>query len=359
MKRTLLLITVLIFSSRLIFAQEVKKDSLNKSSLKEENSTQFKVMPFFSYNRNLKFMFGAIPMLMYKLDKQDSISPKSLSGAAGVYTTNGSHFISVFNRFFLKEDKWRIIFFGLTGNHTSQFFMDDFQNGSFYDYNSNTTIVTAGVRRRVFNDIFLGLNYTYSHYYTVYEDEVLPNETTSTNALEYIISIDTRNDVYYPNKGNQVKVKWVSLPEWFGNDLTSNKIKTEYNQYFSTRDGEDVFAARYAGNFGLGNIVFEQQEVLGGKDIRGYSEGKYRGDGLIAFQGEYRYNFHPKMGLVGFAGLATIYGSDNPDFDWNIYPGGGIGYRYRAFKDVKFNIGLDAAVGKDDWGIYFRIGEAF
>ncbi|MFV0344946.1 MAG: hypothetical protein ACK5IQ_01635 [Bacteroidales bacterium] len=65
------------------------------------------------------------------------------------------------------------------------------------------------------------------------------------------------------------------------------------------------------------------------------------------------------MGLVGFAGLATIYGSDSPDFNWNIYPGAGVGYRYQAFKSVKFNIGLDAAVGKDDWGIYFRIGEAF
>ncbi|WP_226335246.1 BamA/TamA family outer membrane protein [Echinicola marina] len=285
MKRILLVSSILIFSTSLLFAQGEKKDSLSTSSLKEEKSTQLKVMPFLSYNRNLKFLFGAIPMLMYKLDKQDNISPKSLSGIAGVYTTNGSHFISVFNRFFLKEDKWRIIFFGLTGNHTSQFFMDDFQSGSFYDYNSNTTIVTTGFKRRLPRNIFVGLNYTYSHYYTVYQDDVLPDETTSTNALEYNITIDTRNDVYYPNKGKQVRVKWVSLPEWFGNDVTADKIKTEYNQYFSARDGEDVIAARYAGNFGLGNIVFEQQEVLGGKDIRGYSEGKYRGDGSICLSG--------------------------------------------------------------------------
>ncbi|MCY1721596.1 hypothetical protein OU798_14665 [Prolixibacteraceae bacterium Z1-6] len=141
--------------------------------------------------------------------------------------------------------------------------------------------------------------------------------------------------------------------------MKANKIMTEYNRYFPVRGNTDVIAARLSGKFGLGDIAFEQQVTVGNKDIRGYAEGKYRGDGLMALQGEYRYNFNERMGLVGFAGIATIYGSENENFNGMILPGAGIGYRYRAFKTVKFNIGLDAAVGKDDWGIYFRIGEAF
>lgn len=170
---------------------------------------------------------------------------------------------------------------------------------------------------------------------------------------------DNRDMVYYPTKGRKTSLKWTSFPTWFANEVKAQKLFAEYNQYFSMRDGHDVLAARFAGKFGLGDIAFEQQVTLGGKDIRGYSEGKYRGDGLVAIQGEYRYNFADKMGLVGFFGLGTIYGSATESFDWKLYPGGGVGYRYRAFKSVKFNIGLDAAVGKDDWGIYFRIGEAF
>jgi len=65
------------------------------------------------------------------------------------------------------------------------------------------------------------------------------------------------------------------------------------------------------------------------------------------------------MGLVGFLGMATVYGSDTDSFNWKLYPGGGGGFRYKVFEDVHFNIGLDAAVGKEDWGVYFRIGEAF
>ena len=34
-------------------------------------------------------------------------------------------------------------------------------------------------------------------------------------------------------------------------------------------------------------------------------------------------------------------------------------YRYMAFPENKMNVGLDFAAGKDDWGIYFRIGESF
>ncbi|KIQ14447.1 membrane protein [Flavobacterium sp. MEB061] len=319
----------------------------------------FNVMPYINYNRTLDFMFGAIPMMMYKIDKTDTISPKSLSGLSGVYTTNKSYFISLFNKFYFKEDKWRAQLFFVTGDHNSQFYMDDLEAPDFYDYGTKTTIVNTSLQRKIIKSLYLGIGYSYAHYNTKYEDDVQPASITHTNGLQLITLYDTRNAVYYPTKGDKIRLRWITYPEWFGNDVNANKILTEYNKYFPMRSGTDVLAARFSGKFGLGNIAFEQQVTIGGEDIRGYSEGKYRGDGLIALQSEYRYNFNKKMGLVGFAGIATIYGSDTADFNWNIYPGAGVGYRYRAFKTEKFNVGLDAAVGKGDWGIYFRIGEAF
>ena len=40
-------------------------------------------------------------------------------------------------------------------------------------------------------------------------------------------------------------------------------------------------------------------------------------------------------------------------------PGGGFGIRYMLIEKMRINIGIDAALGKDDWGVYFRIGESF
>ncbi len=307
----------------------------------------------------MKVMFGAIPMAMYRLNPLDTISPKSLTGSSLVYTTNGSYFFTLFNRWYIKEDQWRFKLFALAGDHNSQFFTEDVEVPGFYDYGTKTYVISAGAQRKIWSGIYGGLSYTYAHHDTEYEDDVNPPSTIRNNGLELNLMMDTRDAVYYPTQGIKSKLRWINYGEWFGNEVGANKILTEYNTYYSMRDKQDVLAARFSGKFGLGDIAFEQQQVIGGKDIRGYSQGQFRGDGLLALQGEYRYNFNPKMGMVGFAGMATIYGSDTESFNWKLYPGAGIGYRYRAFKTVKFNIGIDAAVGKDDWGVYFRIGEAF
>lgn len=347
------LLLLMMVSPHAVFAQKSDQDSV------KEKRVDFKILPYFSYNRKLKFMLGVVPMVTYRTKRNDTISPKSMTGLAAVYTTNGSYFVGLFNRIFLNEDRWRITMYAVTGNQNSQFYMDDFTSPGFYDYATLTSLISVGAQRRVVPGFYLGLNYTYSNFYTEYEDNVNPPSTTITNGLEVTSLLDTRNSVYYPTAGSQSRLKFYTMPEWFGNELTAQKIKAEYNAYFSMAGNRDVLAARVAGFFGLGDIAFEQQEVIGNKDIRGYSLGKYRGDGVLAIQGEYRYNFYKKMGLVGFGGLATIYGSDTPEFNGQLYPSIGIGYRYMAFEDMHFNIGLDAAVGKDDWGLYFRLGEAF
>lgn len=350
---------LLVISSSLIFPQESVKDSLDASGDENTKNVNFRLMPYGSYNRNLKFMLGVMPMMMYKMNKKDDVSPKSFSGLAAVYTTNSSYFITFFNRLFIDEDKWRVTLVGLTGDHNSQFFLEDQIDPGFYDFGTKTTIISADVQRNISKSFYLGLGYRFSSYESEFEDDVQEPTDTQTNGVELTSLYDTRNAIYYPKKGIKTTLKWLTIPKWFGNDISANRIKAEYNQYFAMNSERDVIAARVSGTFGLGDIVFEQQVTIGGKDIRGYSLGTFRGDGLMAIQGEYRFNFHEKMGVVGFAGFSTIYGSENPEFDWKFYPGFGAGYRYKVFEDENFNIGIDAAIGRDDWGIYFRIGEAF
>lgn len=349
-------LVLLFFAGCITFSSgQTKTDSVPKKDKKIE----LRVMPYLSYNRNLEFMFGAIPMMMYKVKESDTISPKSLSGISAIYTTNKSYVFAFFNRWYFNEDKWRAKFFFFNGNQNSQFFVDDIDQPEFYDYGTKVTIASFGGQRKIVGKFFAGLSYTYSHYNTVYEDDISPSSISHTNALVVNLLYDTRDAVYYPTQGYKIKLDWSTYPEFLDNELASNRISFQGNKYFPTRKGKDVIAARIFGKFGLGDVAFEQQSTIGGVDIRGYSEGKYRGAGLMDIQGEYRYNFGKKMGLVGFAGLATIYGSDTPSFDWKLYPGAGVGYRYNPFKKSKFNVGLDGAVGKEDWGVYFRIGEAF
>lgn len=348
------LLSVIMMQGQTISTAEKVTDTLPKAK-----NLEFKVIPFVNYNRNLEFMFGAVPMIMYRVQPSDTISPKSVSGISAVYTTNKSYFIAFFNKLFLDENRWRIQVFAMLGDKNSQVFVDDIDQPDFYGYGTDMTMFNIGIQRKIFGSLYGGINYSYAHYDTDFEDGIMPASGTTTNGLQFSMMYDSRNSVYYATKGEKIKARWITFPEWIGNAAEANKIYAEYNKYFSVRDDKDVIAARFSGKFGLGNIAFEQQVTLGGTDIRGYSEGKFRGDGMMALQGEYRYNLGKKIGLVGFVGMATIYGSDNTDFNWDIYPGGGAGVRYRIFDDPRFNVGLDAAVGKDDWGLYFKIGEAF
>lgn len=347
--------TIIFF---LVFNKMLFSQNIVEKEVDSVKKVDFKVMPYISYDRNLEFMFGAIPLAMYRVSKKDTISPKSLSGIAGVYTTNESFFIAGFTKLYFAEDRWRAYGYLFFGNLNSQVFIEDVQVPGFVDYNTIASVFTVGLQRKLYKSIYGGLAYSYADFGSFIEDSPDTQESTTHN-LEFSLFSDTRDDQYYPLSGHNTQIKWRTFSEWLGNNVESNKLIVSHNQYIPIRENKDVLAARVHGEFGFGTILFEQQVVIGGKDIRGYSEAKYRGDGLLSLQGEYRWNFSDKMGLVGFAGLATIYGSQNSDFDWKLYPGAGLGYRYQVFKDNGLNIGLDGAIGKDDWGLYFRIAEAF
>ena len=59
------------------------------------------------------------------------------------------------------------------------------------------------------------------------------------------------------------------------------------------------------------------------------------------------------------AAVATIFEAINEDDDGKLLPGVGAGLRFTVDTETHMNVGMDIAVGLEDWGIYFRFGEAF
>jgi hemolysin activation/secretion protein len=136
-------------------------------------------------------------------------------------------------------------------------------------------------------------------------------------------------------------------------------LEFDHNHYFPVRDDKDVLAARAFVGVGLGTLDFNQQYIVRDLDIRGYTQGAFRGENLLAAQAEYRWNFHRRWGAVGFAGVATVLEAINENDSGKLLPGAGAGIRFRAFPETNFSVGMDVAAGINDWGIYFQIGEAF
>jgi hemolysin activation/secretion protein len=274
-----------------------------------------------------------------------------------MYAANDTWFGMGFGAFFFDQDNWRVITAAGKGSVNFQFYLDN-PIDMWIPYNTSFDFVYGQVQRRVIGTFYAGISYTYLKLNTI--SETLPVSTNATlNGAGITLSLDERSNFYYPREGYQTNLWFNSYPEFLGNATQSNKLEIEHNHYLPFRDQQDVLALRAKAGIGLGDLTFEQQFVVGRQDIRGYTQGAVRGNHLLAIQGEYRWNFASRLGLVGFAGLATVFEAINESDNGRILPGIGCGFRWTAFTDNHMNVGMDIATGDGDWGVYFRVGEVF
>lgn len=322
-----------------------------------EGKRKIMPIPYVSYDRSLGFSLGAIPMVMFNPSDKDTISPSSLIGLLGFYTTSKSWMLMGFGKFFLREDRWRITTGGGIGTVNYQFYLDS-PISSWIPYQSEADFFVFKVERRVHKKLYAGISYVYADVVT--DTESLPlTDSLTLHGFGLNLTLDRRDNPYYPRKGFFTTIKYNAFPEFMGNDPRSNKIEIDFNHYLPVRQQTDVLAGRFYAGLGIGELAFNQQFIVKDPDIRGYTQGAYRGEYLLALQGEYRYNFHKRWGAVGFAGLATVFEAINESDNGKLLPAIGTGIRFRAFPENNFSVGLDVAAGRDDWGIYFQIGEAF
>ena len=319
-------------------------------------SARFLPIPYLSYNESLGFQYGLIPLMMLDINKSDTISPPSTLGGFGMYTTTKSWIVLGFGKFYLKEDSWRIKAGYGKGNFNFQFYISP-PFDIYVPYNTNANFALVHAERKIVNKLYGGLGYKYTSFDTSL-DSLNISEQTRLNGLSISLSFDTRSSVYYPRSGIFTNLSYDIFSKWLGNESNSGSIDFDYNHYFPVRMKKDVVASRLYSGIGTGDVSFNQQQFVGNDDLRGYMDGKYRGNTVMAIQSEYRWNFHKKFGAVGFAGIATVFNAINEEHNGKILPSVGAGFRYKIMGEM-VSVGVDVAAGIDDWGMYFRISEAF
>lgn len=324
-------------------------------------------IPMINYNRTQGIVVGALVSGFYKINRKDTISPSSSSGLIAIYTEQKSYAVLGYSRLFFAEDRWRITAAAGALDINFQFFLEDpaLSAGNFYDYSTKANLAVLQLQRNLFKRIYIGPTGSFINSTTTFGIPGASGEDSVTisklNNVGYIISNDTRDHVQYPSRGMFLNFKNQFYRSWVGSDYGFERYLITYNQFFRLTKENDkkVLAVRASFNIASGDVPFEGQSVVGGDDIRGYSQGRYRNDQVYTVQAEYRWNFYKRWGMVAFAGVASAVAkvADIPDNE--LLPGVGAGLRFRMLPSERINIGIDGGFGKDDYSITFRIGESF
>jgi hypothetical protein len=359
MQKFVLAFSLLLSGFSLVQGQDSTASGKNKNGIA--------AIPMLNYNRTQGVVVGAIVSNYFKINKKDLLSPSSNVGFAGIYTEQKSYALFLYSQLYFDQDRWRVRAAAGTLDINFQFYLDDpvTSTGNFSDYSTKANLVVLQVQRNIFKRLYFGPTASFIKSATTFSFPGVSGQDSVSrsilNSIGYIITNDTRDHVQYPAKGMFINFKNQFYRNWIGSDYEFVRYILTYNQFFNLHktDNKKVLVARATLNIATGNVPFEGQTVVGGDDIRGYSQGKYRNDQVYTLQSEYRWNFYGKWGVVAFAGIATAVDKFSNISESQLLPGAGAGIRYRMLPSEKINIGVDAGIGKGDYSLTFRIGESF
>ncbi len=350
MKKNLLLIIIASFLSGSLYGygeDTVRTDTKQKARITG--------IPTLSYNRSRGMGFGGTGMLFFPLGN-DPATPPSRISLHGQISTNKSWYVSAFAQLFLLENRLRLVPGGGYIDSRFQTYVDMGDMGLVeIPFDNRGPFMFFAPMFMLYKGFYVGPVVQLMRLDVTFDlpDGSESKETDYANSLGIATMFDTKDNQYTPSKGIMAAARLTDNPKWMGNDSIFGKLMLFAN-YYHPINRKMILASRVTANIGIGDVPFASQSYVGNKDLRGYTKGEYRGNQTYTAQTEFRWNFYKRLGAVGFFGLAITV-----DPVSQLLPAGGIGIRYKILPQYNINAGVDGAVGKDDWGIYFRITEAF
>jgi len=297
-----------------------------------------------------------------------------ISGAGVVWTSRGTKGLAAFHKMASTADTFRLNATASYLDQENHFFGIGDEAGDRGDaltLQDKQLNLKATATFRLFANGFVGVRYQLgTHDARTDEDEDEPPSLTPpppADQLDSTLSVigpaftyDTTDSHTQPRSGIEIDATWTFGFDELGDSYDHDKLMAEGHAYFGLSD-RTVLAASAQFCSADGDVPYYDLCLFGASaDLRGYETGRYRDRASWALQGEVRHQFTERWGGVAFVGLGGIAPSAGDLADQsNLLPAGGIGARYRPFKNNDVQLRVDLAVGKNDHGIYVGIGEAF
>ncbi len=315
---------------------------------------------------------GIIPAAGYifPLSKNDSISPPSTVGAAGLITDNGSRGFGIGGQLFMKENKYEITSIYVHGNVNYNLYGVGTAAG---DANLKLPLDQSGnlyfgeVLRRIPWQFFVGPRFwTGDSVVTVRPsngETAAPADLglhTTLRALGLQLSRDTRPNHFYPTAGMFTQFTSDFFAKALGSKYTFQSYRFTFNKYWIVGKNQVLAYNLFNCNTG-GDPPFYGNCIYGtNNELRGYEACRYLDRYMIATQVEYRVSLPKKFGLAAFGGIGEVVPGGKEIFRMdNFLPSIGGGPRFELSKKYHLNLRADFARGKDSWTWSMGTGKAF
>ena len=346
-------------------------DPLPTEMLDEGQRGEFAIAPIPFLNPTIGYGLGGGAIYARRWNPEDAVSPPSTTMGGGFFTENGSWGVGAAQKWYLAQDRLRILVGGAKGKLNYSFYGVGADSGgdrpSIELTQEGGGFIVEGLIR-FWGRFFVGPRYTWVAVSTGLNTdspdlpiELPPTPQLDTNvaALGAHIQRDTRDNQFYPSSGSVMDLRMDFYGESVGSDFAYQKYGLSYNKYVELKD-HHILAMRVSSCASRGDAPFFGLCTLGSSaDLRGYDGGEFRNTTMMAGQAEYRLELPRRFGLVGFAGLGEVAPTiDSFNFD-DLLPSAGVGFRYTLAPDTKINFRVDYARGRDSRALYVSFAEAF
>ncbi|MEP6804892.1 MAG: BamA/TamA family outer membrane protein [Flavobacterium sp.] len=373
-----------------------KKDSAYV--VKPTKNNFFLVIPAIGSQPATGFFFGAVAQYTFK-GKQES-DKYSVANLGITYTTKKQLLVNVKNNILLKNNKiflsgdYRLYIFsqpnyGLGTNiipnhsHNENFSIDSIAQPMDYDYFKFHQTASF----EVYKNFYVGGGINLDWYSSIKDKDLNVENGKYTyhynysqkhgfNDLEYFLNGVSLNLVY-DSRDNQVNstrgwfanINYRFNPVLFNNQDYSNVLYAEYRHFIpvSNKDKRYILAIWTYGQFVTrGKVPYLNLPAIGwdqrSRSGEGYTQGLFRGNGLIYLSTEFRFPITCDQMISGtvFTNFVTASNVDNktPLFN-SVKPAAGIGLRILIDKKTRTNLIVDYAWGNNSKGFYLNAGESF
>ncbi|HEU5233485.1 MAG TPA: BamA/TamA family outer membrane protein [Terriglobales bacterium] len=308
---------------------------------------------------------------IFRVDKEDQVSPPSVLGAAGLITDNGSRAFALAGQLYLKRDTYRVTSAFLQGNLNYNLYgigVGAGNAGVKLPLTQEGSVFLGEILRRIKWQFFVGPRIIAGHSSVVTRSNgdlgaSVPPDIgldTKLTSLGFVINRDTRDNRFFPRAGTMFEFTSDFFDTALGSKYSFQSFRTTFNKYWGLTNKQVLaYNAHFCATGGdppfYGNCIYGTHN-----ELRGYEAGRYIDRFMVATQLEYRVSLPKRFGVVGFGGIGGVApGARKFFYSSSFLPAGGGGIRFLLSKSYHVNLRADIAAGKNEHTVSMGISEAF